>query len=63
MVLVRLCVESIDLSLAKCIVERVIDRSRSDAETRSGDAIDHERDGARTHLLIGYDISEFGKLT
>jgi hypothetical protein len=41
-VLVQLCEQSIDLPLAKGIVENVIDALRCDAQPRRGYAIDYE---------------------
>src|SRR5690242_20473632 len=55
-ILVRLCKQSRDLALPERVVERLIDLERRDSETRSSDAIDHERGLGSTGLLVGCDI-------
>ncbi len=62
MILVQLRIEGIDLSLAKSIVECVVDGGRGDTQSGSSHAIDHQRDCARSHLLIGRDIFQCGQL-
>ena len=57
-VLVQLRVHRADLPLTEGVVERVVDRRRRDTEARRGDAVDDQRDGPTTRLLIRRDVLE-----
>ncbi len=56
MVLVGLGVHGVDLALAEGVVESVVDGGGSDAEAGSGGAINDERNGKSTGLLVGGNI-------
>jgi hypothetical protein len=61
-ILVQLRVHRIDLPLAECVVQRVVDRRRRHAKPRSSRAIDHQRHGQAAHLLIRRNIFELRQL-
>ena len=61
-VLIQLRIHRVDLALAKGVVQRVVDGGRRDAQPRSGDAVDHQRDGKPARLLIGGHILQLRQL-
>lgn len=62
MILIRLGVQGIDFPLTKSVVEGVVYGCGRDTQARCGHAIDDQRDGAGTQLLIGCNILKLGQL-
>ncbi len=61
-VLVQLCIQIVDLALAECVVERVVDGGGRDAQTRCGDPVDHQRYGEPSVLPVGSHVGQLREL-
>jgi hypothetical protein len=61
-ILVELRIQRIDLALSECVVQRVVDGRRRDAEARSGGAINDQGFGYASQLLIGDHVRQFRQL-
>ena len=61
-VLIHLRIHRADLPLTKGVIQCVIDGCRRDAEPRSCNAVNHQRYGQPSRLLIGGNIFQFGQL-
>ena len=59
-VLIQLRVHGVDLALAESVVESVVDRCRSNAETRSSWSVNDQGDSQSTRLLVGARIGDPG---
>ena len=57
-ILVERAVDDRDLALAECVVERVVDLGRRDAEPRGGVAVDDEIGLQALLLLVGVDVGQ-----
>ena len=60
MILVEIVVDRRHLALAECVIKRVVDLRRVDAEPRRGVAVDLEIDLQPLVLAVGIDVVEFG---
>ena len=58
-ILIRLRKERRDLSLAKRVIERVVNHLRRDAESRSGYAVDDECSSRASVLLVRRHVPQF----
>ena len=62
-VLVRLGVDGRDDALAECVVERIVDRRRGDAEAGGGSAVDDDVERQPLLLQIAGDVAELRQLS
>ncbi len=61
-VLIDRAVDDRDLALAECIVKRIVDLRRRDAEPRGGVAVDDEIGFQALLLLVGVDVGQSTRL-
>src|SRR5215471_5009721 len=59
MILIQRLIHSGDLTLAKGIVERIVDRRSADAEAGCGSTVDDQGGFEATVLLIAVDVSQY----
>src|SRR5208283_4033312 len=62
MVLVYLRIHRADLPLTESVIQSVIDGRRRDAQSRSGDPVDHQGYRHPSQLLIGGHVFQFRQL-
>ena len=61
-ILIHLRIHRADLPLTESVIQSVVDGRGRDSESRSGDAVNHQRHRQSSGLLIGCDVLEFWQL-
>ena len=61
-ILIQLRIHRVDLTLAKCVIQRIVDRRWRNAQPRRSGAVDHQRHRKAAHLLVRRDVFQLRQL-